>query len=238
MLNRLSVYDPSIAASMNLPIIYQNLLSLESEHDRFAYLNEVVESYVRTSLSKQLATANSRFLYPLPADHLLTMIYYGVYRAFVSNIQIMGFECVAMCEDECPSPFPASTDREISLMNLPPCLQPTTLQRTIPHHAMWDVFPDPVIRDNALRLGEDNIDDEALMVHVWGAETASTDVPKDSQERTGLIVWGEPWELNSWEITESFARAWGWFLRGAVDLQRGTNRWRASRDEQPLYFAE
>lgn len=55
-------------------------------------------------------------------------------------------------------------------------------------------------------------------------------------ERSGLIVWSDAWRPESWEVTEEFARKWGWMLRGCGDLLRSTNIWRRQRGEDDLLF--
>lgn len=50
--------------------------------------------------------------------------------------------------------------------------------------------------------------------------------------RTGLINWGDPWNIESWEVTPGFLKKWGWAFEGCDDLLRASNRWRASRNEE------
>ena len=50
--------------------------------------------------------------------------------------------------------------------------------------------------------------------------------------RTGLINWGDQWNIESWEVTPGFLKKWGWALEGCGDLLRASNRWRASRNEE------
>ncbi|CZR67244.1 uncharacterized protein PAC_17143 [Phialocephala subalpina] len=52
--------------------------------------------------------------------------------------------------------------------------------------------------------------------------------------RKGFVVWGEPWDVNSWEVTPGFLNKWGWTLEGCEELIHSSNRWRAKRDEEPL----
>jgi hypothetical protein len=55
-------------------------------------------------------------------------------------------------------------------------------------------------------------------------------------QRKGLIVWGEPWDTDSWELTPGFVRKWPWLLRDCEDLITCSNRWRAKRCEEPLTY--
>lgn len=52
--------------------------------------------------------------------------------------------------------------------------------------------------------------------------------------RSCLIIWGEPWKVESWEVTPGFVRKWGWVLEGCQDLILASNQWRAARGEVPL----
>lgn len=51
---------------------------------------------------------------------------------------------------------------------------------------------------------------------------------------TGMIVWGEPWDLKNWEVTEAFLKRWAWLFAGCGDVIRATNSWRLGRGERPL----
>jgi hypothetical protein len=56
--------------------------------------------------------------------------------------------------------------------------------------------------------------------------------------RHDMIVWGEPYLLDSWELTPAFVRKWGRLLEGCEELIRSSNRWRESRGEEKLRIAE
>lgn len=165
------------------------------------------------------------------ADLLLTLIKFNVYRAMVSNIFTLGMTKDAM-KEEAVSPFNSMGPGRLPT-SIPPNLRPTRLQCTTPHHPWLDFFPTPVMRDNLLRAG-DLFDEEQLCADVVGFCGTPT-------ERTGLIVWGEPWNPYSWEVTDEFAKNWGWVIRGWViqgcrDIFESTNYWRAQRGEKPLRF--
>lgn len=171
----------------------------------------------------------------LPADHLLSLIYYNVFRAFAANMTILGLDFDTMCCDETLSPFLDVAHDEPHLTLLPPGLRPTHLQCKAAHHPCWDIFPDPVVRDNVFLRGEDQIDDIDLCEQIVGDGSVIAD-DDDTENRTGLIVWGEPADINSWEASESFVKLWPWFFKGAVELMLSTNRWRATRDQPPIVF--
>jgi hypothetical protein len=84
------------------------------------------------------------------------------------------------------------------------------------------------MRDNMLLAG-DSYDEYELCNDL----VDFCDVPS---ERTGLVVWGEPWDPSGWEISESFLRRWGWVVKGCLDLLVSTNYWRKQRGEDPLVF--
>ncbi len=179
-----------------------------------------------------------RDLYPLPADHLLTLVYYNVYRALIANVAILGLNLDMMVTDDYPSPFtPLSPTASSALRALPPCLQPTPLQQSMAHHPQWDIVPDPVIRDNLLRKGEPNIDDVELCMDLIGSEARRARY-QHSTESAGCIVWGDPWMAESWEVTESFVRKYPWLFVGARHMEETTNAWRSERGEDPLRFVE
>ncbi|KAJ9609171.1 hypothetical protein H2200_006943 [Cladophialophora chaetospira] len=176
-------------------------------------------------------------VYKLPADHLISLVYYNVYRALISNVHLLGLDLNLMYTDDYPSPFlPLSPSATSSIRHLPPTLEPTELQKTMAHHPMWDIFPDPEIRDNILRYGEENIDDLQLCLDMVGDGQYTGLETLETQQTNGLIVWGEPWDPQGWEMTECFARKWPFLIRGAINVQKSTNRWRAQRGEEPLDF--
>lgn len=178
---------------------------------------------------------DSSWVYPLPADHLISLVYYNVYRAMIQNVELLGLDLNLMYADDYPSPFtPLSQTATSAIRRLPSTLEPTELQKTMAHHPQWDIVPDPVVRDNILRYGEDNINDVELCLDMVGGGDYS-DTVGDTQEKTGLIVWGEPWDVEGWEVTEAFARKWGWMVRNAPIIN-STNKWRLARGEEALDF--
>ncbi|KAK9328048.1 hypothetical protein V1520DRAFT_393412 [Lipomyces starkeyi] len=186
----------------------------------FAETQEIINRFVELAY-------NSYALGSPTADHLLTLIQFNVFRAMVSNIFTLGLSMESMKDDYALSPF--------SMMNygcrdttLPSSLRPTLLQRTIPHHPWLDFFPTPMMRDNLLRAG-DSFDDVQLCIDIMGFSNAPTG-------KTGLIVWGEPWDPYGWEVTEEFVKNWGWVIRECREIFESTNHWRAQRGEEKLFF--
>ena len=195
-------------------------------------------SQVRNLHARIMRERDSSSSYPLPADHLLTLVYYNSYRALISNVIILGLDLDLMNRNEYQSPFtPFSPTASSALRSLPPCLQPTALQRSVPHHPQWDIVPDPIIRDNLLRNGEPAINDVELCMDLIGSEERRQRC-RNSSEPAGCIVWGDPWQAASWEMTEAFVKKYTWLFTGARHIEVSTNAWRSKRDEPPLRFVE
>ncbi|KAK8910419.1 hypothetical protein ACHAPF_002403 [Botrytis cinerea] len=171
-------------------------------------------------ISRQYMTSSPR------ADLLLTLIQFNVFRALFSNMIALGFNHDWLTADAI-SPFVQKKSR-VCDKSCPGSLCPTALQRQVSHHPYLDLFPFPELRDNMLRKGEDFDDDDLChdLVEVCHAPS----------ERSGLIVWGSPWDPSSWEVTPEFVEKWPWMLRGCRELLHSTNLWRGKRGEEELYF--
>lgn len=89
--------------------------------------------------------------------------------------------------------------------------------------------PSPAMRDNLLSTyGQWDADD--LCCDMLGGLYEGF----DDVERRGMIVWSDPWQPESWEVTAGFARKWKFLLRGCDELLAATDRWRAGRGEESL----
>jgi Domain of unknown function (DUF3425) len=207
-----------------------------SNSDRMALIVERRPAFFKAFQEQVLQRVDPNSLCPLSADHLLSLIYYNVHRALIANLNMLGLDLHLMHTDDYPSPFLTQRLDSPYVAALPSNFRPTYLQATIPHHPQWDIFPDPVIRNNVLLYGEENIDDIELCLDLLGDDSFTTP-HEDPQSRTGMIVWGEPWDIMSWEVTEKFAKKYSWFLIGADVLLMSTNEWRRRRGERPLAFA-
>ncbi|KAJ9219901.1 hypothetical protein DTO027B5_1188 [Paecilomyces variotii] len=160
----------------------------------------------------------------LRTDLLLNLIQLNFTRALIENRRILGLNSDQL-HDDAISPFnTAGPWQDDSLSTLPTSLQPTAIQRSIPHHPWSDLLPVPQMRDNLILAGE--FEEEIQLC---------LDMKGNGSTRSGIIVWGDPWDPAGWEVTESFARSWGWVLRNCYDLAYSTNRWRAKRNEKPLF---
>ncbi|RKL44378.1 hypothetical protein BFJ72_g4111 [Fusarium proliferatum] len=140
-------------------------------------------------------------------------------------------------------------------LNVPSHLRPTALQSTRVHATWIDFIPFPKMRDNLIThhdhfnhrlLVTDIMGDllEDVMFNKYGEGTGprgrrlvSRGKPGDyASDRRGLIIWGEPHRMESWEVTPRFLERWGWAVEGCPELMRATNHWRALRGEVPMVF--
>ena len=160
------------------------------------------------------------------SDHLLTLIKINVHRALVENMAALGMDMNWMNPDAV-SPFCTSQPWTSTVNALIPAqLQPTNLQRTVPHHPWLDFFPHPRMRDRLIAAG-DGFDDERLCTDIMGFWN-------DEKDNPGVVIWGNPWEVENWELSEGFLRKWGWAVKGCTELIKSTNYWRARRGEKRL----
>lgn len=167
-----------------------------------------------------------------------------------------------------PTIFPSTTNfcngltviHPLSNKPLPQPLVPTSLQMVQPHSSWLNMFPFPRFRDNLITW-EDTFDPFDLCCDLFGdfinytpslpidnnpesiASTTSEDnegeeIYDPTTRRKGLIVWGEPWDVDGWEVTPGFMQKWAWLLEGCEYLIHASNRWRASRGEEPLQVDE
>jgi Domain of unknown function (DUF3425) len=170
---------------------------------------------------------------PLPTDQkLLTLLHFNLVRALTQNVCILSLNPDDMSSD-LESPF-TSTESRIRFEALPETLRPTELQRIIPHHPEIDVFPFPKWRDNMLRRGWTQPGDDFCMDMLYGVESDVASSGSGMTGRTGLIAWGEPWLKESWEVEEGFVRKYRDSFGSCDELLESTNKWRASRGEEPL----
>ncbi|ETN37946.1 uncharacterized protein HMPREF1541_07569 [Cyphellophora europaea CBS 101466] len=195
-----------------------------------------VLSYITAIQAHASPATLAKKLYPMPADHLLTLIYYNVYRALIQNIAILGLDLDLMNRDDYPSPFlPMSPSASSAIAALPPEMMPTRVQKTVAHHPQWDIFPDPQVRDNIITYPQELIDDTELCLEMVGSQSR---LRSESSDEAGCYVWGEPWQIDSWEVTERFVRKYYWLFAGSTGFERSTNRWRRQRGVPELDFAK
>jgi Domain of unknown function (DUF3425) len=170
-----------------------------------------------------------RMFFPLPIDQrLITLVQYNVLRGIATNISLLSLHHII--KDDCSKGkwsmylFPAPA-------KLPESLQPTLMQRLVPHEEWIDLIPCPKMRDNAIKLAG-TLDHADLCKDVVGGcyeAFGDSDV-----ENNGMIVWNDPWHSSGWELTDGFAKKWAALIEGCDDLINSTNSWRAIRNEDPL----
>lgn len=162
------------------------------------------------------------------SDNLLVLVKLNVFRALLSNSLTLGLSSDLIMDDDAVSPFfpkAGATDR---ILALPSTLRPTDVQIDVRHHPWIDCLPVPRMRQNLIRAG-DTLDVMKLCGDLVGLFSMGTG-------RTGMIIWGEAWDVAGWEVTEGFLKSWGWTINGCWDLFEATNRWRTRRGEKPLCF--
>jgi hypothetical protein len=138
--------------------------------------------------------------------------------------------------------------------NIPSTLYPTKVQQSIPHPEWMNIFPMPSVRDALIMRWADtysetgrkkrDFDHCAFGYDILGAVNGDvcqgrccefSEEEHKQDYRQGLIVWGDPWEPQSWEVTEGFMRKWGWMMKGCWEgVLSATNYWRDLRGEEPL----
>ena len=159
-----------------------------------------------------------------------------------------------------PADFPSYAVTFPATSDLPSCLTPTASQMNLTHSTWISVLPFPRMREN-LVLWDRCYDHSDMVSELVGdlvdgkkyrsSRTVQTPSPSpdetgqlmisdddDNDEvttsRNGLIVWGEPYRMESWEATPGFLRKWAWAVEGCDELIRASNRWRMIRGEEPL----
>ncbi|KAI0968073.1 hypothetical protein F4678DRAFT_232758 [Xylaria arbuscula] len=165
--------------------------------------------------------------FPLSPDHrLIVLIQLNAFRAMLTNMALLSI--IERLPTECgmvlyAKDFPPPPDV------LPPSLQDTWLQQNTPHDLWVDTFPFPKMRDNLLSY-DGIIDEDDLCADVMGGLFEGF----DDIALNGLLVWGEPWSEEGWEVTPGFIKRWGFLLKGCDVLIDATNRYRAARGEEKL----
>lgn len=177
-----------------------------------------------------ISLPESRFNYPLPVDNLLSLIHQNVWRALLTNSSSMDLSHVFSTNSSSSYITPSMIPGKI-----PPSLMPTQLQLTVPHEPAVDFIPLPRLRDNLIIQGNDLFTLGNFCRDMLGTLFKNHNMA--DSDRKGVIVWGDPWDINSWECTPGFLIEWGWLLDGCEELISSTNRWRISRGEEPILNA-
>jgi hypothetical protein len=165
-------------------------------------------------------------------SHLSLLVKYNVSSALQRNAEILGVTA-EYHEWEGISPFfkegpTLGVTSPLEPIEWPVNLHPTQLQRSVEHHPWIDVFPWPKFRDNLLQAFEHpEVCDEDELCHDLVEYS-------DNLSKPILVVWGDAWDPQSWEVTPEFLRKWGWLLSGCGGFLEPTNHWRAKRGERPI----
>lgn len=225
------------------------------------------------SVHAQTSLTPPSFIFPLSTDHLLHLVQYNVFRAFVSNKRTLntlltGWTDKPPSPTTCPISGPYRDDTNVYPLNpnIPLSLVPTRLQQKRLHSIWINLFPFPRVRDNLITR-EGSYDHWELLQDLIGELMSATPAQKrqgtpltitvsdpkpmqtppltlgrDEDEitagRKGLIVWGEPHDMQSWELTPGFLAKWSWVVEGCDDLVESSNRWRLRRGEEPMRLSE
>ncbi|CAH0027929.1 unnamed protein product [Clonostachys rhizophaga] len=173
-------------------------------------------------------TGLPKIFFPLSPDHkLITLVQYNLKRALLTNMNLLGN--LKHLPRECESvlsllPFAIPPPPAI-----PSTLLPTELQLITPHNPLIDSVPFPEMRNNLI-LEADKYDMAELASDGYGGLFGGF----SDLELRGVIVWGDPWKLDQWEITDAFSKKYQFLLANCGDLIESTNRWRESRGEDRL----
>ncbi|KAF4631344.1 hypothetical protein G7Y89_g6790 [Cudoniella acicularis] len=171
---------------------------------------------------------SSRMMGSPCTEKLLVLVKINVFRALISNSLTLGIPSEAIMDDDAISTFCSPSRAVGQILALPSALRPTDLQISVPHHPWIDCLPVPRMRQNLIRAG-DTFDVMELCGDLVGLFSTGTG-------RTGIIVWGEPWDAAGWEVTKGFLKNWGGSIEGCWEIFESTNRWRARRGEIALCF--
>lgn len=153
---------------------------------------------------------------------------------------MLGLKPEEVMDDDAESPFSSNTRddpaKSMVLRRAPRCLQPTDRQWAMPHHPWIDVLPFPQMRDNLLQRYVEDTETGALIATFDEEKLCRWMIGVDPEQKEGgFILWGNPWELSSWEVTEDFIRHWGWSLNGCEGLIKSSNYWRRRRGEKAMF---
>lgn len=165
---------------------------------------------------------------PQPS-HLKALIRLNILNAVYRNATTLGIPTEGLCRDEFISPLschgPKLQSTMVTLDLCPKNLLPTDLQRRVAHHPWIDLFPWPRLRDNILM---------GVVAGLIDEDELCCDIIEVRNENPCLIVWGEPGDVQSWEVSESFLRKWGFLIHGCPEILEVTNNWRGKRGAQSI----
>lgn len=181
----------------------------------------------RSAQNSSVKRSQFRIMFPLSPDHLITLLQYNALRGGMINSQLL-YGPNADQESEC-SAESVLLPPPPSLREIPWTLYPTHLQQTVAHEKWIDIVPHPVWRDNMIRASGSFDEDDLWSDCIGGLFEG---FPGSEIEKRGVILWSPPWHPSGWEISEGFARKWGWTLKGCRDVVDASNKRRMERGEE------
>jgi hypothetical protein len=158
-------------------------------------------------------------------DELARIINRNFVSAAVANAQHIGVDLAAL-QSGTSVKTPRSSNRRV-----PQSLSPVELQHQLAHDPIIDTIPHARLRFNILRgiaTGQVDASDFSKSIRASGA----LEVLNGTWQRGGVVVWNEPEQPSSWELSEIFVRQWYSLLQGCEDLIAATNAWRSRRNEK------
>ncbi|KAJ8128030.1 hypothetical protein O1611_g5603 [Lasiodiplodia mahajangana] len=168
-----------------------------------------------------------------PSD-LPTTVRLNVISALASNAVSLSIPFADLESDESVSPFnrqgpppPGIPSPNLTTMEN---LRPTALQKAVVHHPWVDVFPIPGIRDNILRgLAGALFDEDELCGALFNLDN-------DDDALAPIVVWADPSQAESWELSPTFLKKWGFLIMGCPEVLDATNAWRRRRGQRGIDF--
>nr|POE58683.1 hypothetical protein CFP56_68358 [Quercus suber] len=159
-------------------------------------------------------------------DELAQLINRNLHAAAISNARLIGLDLNAL-----KNATWCCTPRLSSQQNLSSQLRPLEAQYCVPHDPFIDTIPDARLRFNILRaITRQQFDPVAFSASL--RQSGVLEYVNGAWQRGGWVVWGPPEQIESWEISEPFARRWEFLFEGCHDLIAATNRWRSERAEK------
>ena len=226
----------------------------------FALPDEAAEVYELSQGDGQADLTKPAIIFPLSTDHLLHLIQYNVFRAFVTNkrtlnLLLTGWTEALPSRTSCPIDGPYRDDTNVFPLNpnIPAALVPSVFQQAHPHPIWINFIPFPHIRDHLIRcqgsfdhweflqdligelMGTNQFPNRQSMPTTFNVTDPE---PRDrdgiTRGRKGFIVWGDPHIMHNWEATPGFLTKWAWAVSGCDEVIEISNRWRLLRGEDPI----
>jgi hypothetical protein len=237
-------YDDNSSDAMSSAAVSPNTSSLDafssgaalspsSIVSAFSHLSEEDAAHRRAMLERFAEQALMSYMTGDPcADHHLKLIQFNTIKGFTRNAAALGYQFDwLVCDAISPFGCDGQSSNVVSptAAAAPGTLTPTRLQLTTQHHPWLDLFPIPRMRDNLLIAASVlSPDDEQRFFD----DVMESGGGKD--EWAGLLVWGEAWDPQNWEVSIPFLQSWAWLVRGCPEIITSTNHWRRRRGERPI----